>query len=86
MWQNRKLILDSTIRKMRFVKVETLGLMQQFKSMDNSSQNTDQLKSYASATAKTGQMKFPFDGVVWGDELFSMSADVESACLKGVSQ
>jgi tetratricopeptide (TPR) repeat protein len=78
-WVNRKQILDSAIRKMRFVKVEFISMMRRFASKVK--QKSDRVTTYKAAPKRKGQIEFPFDGVVWGDELFNMTAEVRSLCL-----
>lgn len=79
-WSNRKQILDSAIRKMRFVKVEFISMMRRFAHKMNP--NSDKIRTIKAASKKKN-LEFPFDGIIWGDELFKMTAEVKSLCLSG---
>lgn len=81
-WLNRKQILASVIKKMRFVKIEYISLLRKFSNQ--LAINTDSVSVYNAATAKTNQIDFPFDGLIWGDEPFQLSAQVRSLCLRGI--
>ena len=65
-WKNRELVLKEAIRKMRFVKVETMSqlneLMAERKTAPNSEGDT--ISRVSSAVAKNNEVIFPFDGVV----------------------
>jgi tetratricopeptide (TPR) repeat protein len=82
-WINRKLILKETIRKMRFVKVEYISLMRRIQRRLAKSKNIDSVSTFKSAPVKNNELKFSFDGVYFADELFNLTADVKSLCLKG---
>ena len=79
-WANRKRVLEAAIRKMRFVKVEFISMMRRFANKINP--QSDKIRTIKAAPAK-GNIEFPFDGIVWGDEVFNMTAEVKSMCLSG---
>jgi hypothetical protein len=90
-WKNDKSILTEAIRKMQFVKVE---LMSQLRA---AAQNVDVIQTAAAAPARSdqaaapvakiaveeGAVAFPFDGVMWPDEMFKLRSAAQSRCLKG---
>lgn len=92
-WKNKQALLTSTIRKMRFVKVEAMTQIRSFaalakanaknkKEESTSSSQSDRVKIAQAAQLK-GKIIFPFDGVVWPDELFNLYSNAETECLKG---
>ena len=44
------------------------------------SANTDAVSNLSAANVRTNQMAFPQDGIIWGDDLFNMTASVEDKC------
>ena len=82
-WSNRKKLLEQSIRNMRFVKIEYLSTMRRLKSKLALLNNKDSISTQLAARSKTDQIKFPYDGVVFGDELFNYSSDIKNLCLKG---
>jgi hypothetical protein len=84
-WKNDRITLNEAIRKMQFVKVELLSQVSEI--AQQKSPADDQIKlSAASATAgkkfnQEGQMVFPFDGVIWPDELFKLRSVTQGRCL-----
>jgi tetratricopeptide (TPR) repeat protein len=98
-WKNRKTVLTEAIRKMQFVKVELFSqvrtLARQSPSQSTPSgavsaleRETDsRLKSETQAALKKaadGELVFPFDGVVWPDELFKLTSVAQSRCQEKV--
>ncbi len=82
-WENRQKILDSSIRKMRFVKIEFISLMRRYAQKLEEKSGVDKVTTFAAASAKKNQLEFPFDGMAWGDEPFHLTAEVKSLCLAG---
>ena len=83
-WLNRYKILDSALYKMKFVRIELLSRMKAVsEGLQKQLADSDSVSLYQSATLKGNQMSFPNDGMLWGDELFNMSADVINQCIKG---
>lgn len=79
-WKNRNAILESALYKMKFVRVELLSRMRQFE-LNRPIANGDEVRVQLAATAKRGQLKFKNDGVLFGDELFHMTASIKNKCL-----
>lgn len=92
-WKNRSRILAEAIRKMQFVKVElysqvrTLAQSEEESSDARSSalqrETSDRLHSETQTMLKQasqGEQVFPFDGVVWPDELFHLTSVAQSKC------
>lgn len=78
-WSNQQAQLKEAIRKMRFVKVELMTQMQRYAQIEKFAAE-DQTK-----TAKLSDVDkqiYPFDGVLWPDELFALESLAETKCLK----
>ncbi len=84
-WKNRRSILDAAIYKMGFVRIELLSRMRAVAQGIKDSFTADEVSVYQAAPARESdnEMSFPNDGMLWGDELFRMSADVYNMCLQG---
>ena len=79
-WKNRELVLSEAIRKMRFVKVELMSQLNEFKEKNNVP-GSDKVSFVQSALQKNNQQVFPFDNIVWSDEMFNLYTEAESFCL-----
>jgi hypothetical protein len=79
-WENKLKIQDEAIRKMRFVKIELLSLINRL-AQESHNQNIDKVTTYNAAPKKSNQLEFPYDGLTWGDEVFHLSAQVTNQCL-----
>lgn len=85
-WENRAAILDSSLYKLRFVRIELLSRMRALaEGLKDQIPTKDMVKTYASAPVRRSQneMVFPHDGMLWGDEIFNMSAEVRNECIRG---
>jgi tetratricopeptide (TPR) repeat protein len=85
-WINRQKILESSLYKMKFVRIELLSRMRAVaEGLKGRIPGQDVVKNYQAAAVKTSknQLVFPNDGMLWGDELFSMTGDVKNLCIKG---
>ena len=83
-WKNRKTLLETALYKMNFVRVELLSRMRQYE-LNRPIANGDEVRVQNAATAKRNQLKFKNDGVLFGDELFHMSASITNKCHFGSS-
>ncbi len=81
-WINRKTLLETALYKMQFVKIELISRMRQIE-MNMKIAGSDEVSQQSAATVRNNQLSFPYDGVLWGDELFHMSASIKNKCLKG---
>lgn len=79
-WKNRKTLLETALYKMKFVRIELLSRMRQF-DLNQPIANSDEVRVQLAATAKKDQLKFKNDGILFGDELFHMTAKVKNKCL-----
>lgn len=86
-WLSAKTELNEGIRKLRFVKVELLSQARKYRERlaANGARTAD-----ASAAARTdageiarAPQSYPFDGVIWPDEIFSLQALAEMRCPGG---
>jgi len=80
-WKTDKLTLQESIRKMQFVKIELLSQVSQVESL-TSKQATpaDTIQAAKNKINDQGDQSFPFDGVVWPDELFKLRAVTDGQC------
>ena len=83
-WVNRHKIFNSAFYKMKFVRIELLSRMKAVaEGLKPQSADEDEVKMYQAARLKGNQISFPNDRMPWGDELFSMSAEVINQCIQG---
>ncbi len=92
-WKNQRTLLSEAIRKMQFVKVELMSQVRELSEIQAAqaqsqvsavSGATDEIR-LTSAAALQGEkdaIGFPFDGVIWPDELFRLRSVAEGVCLK----
>ncbi len=86
-WRNRKKILEETLYKMSFVRVELLSRVRAFRRgvgrevLTGQASGQDQIQFYSAAPARGNRLVFPADGHLWGDELFNMDARVKNGCF-----
>ena len=80
-WNNRRSVLREAVRKMRFVKVETISQLNDIgESMGL--REGDRVSMVNSALKRGGgQQVFPFDEILWSDEMFNHYAEAENFCL-----
>ena len=85
-WKNREIVLSETIRKMKFVKVEAMTQMHAIakKSDLYDKSRGDQVSTVQAARTdlSNDKLSFPFDGVLWSDELFTMRSAAKNYCLQ----
>ena len=87
-WKNRAHALQEAIRKMKFVKVEYLSQLRMLARKTPAPSvpivaqpDSIQLSSASSVRRDEGEIVFPFDGVIWNDELFRLRSLAQSKCL-----
>lgn len=87
-WRNRERALSEAIRKMQFVKVELLSQLRYFSKLHQSPSKAvasedakNKERSKTDPLASSGERSFPFDGVVWPDELFKLRSFAMGQCL-----
>jgi len=84
-WKNREYVLDRAILKMRFVKVETLSQVRLANaSLEKLAQkgNGDTVSNKLGAREKSDELRFPYDGVIWSDEMFRLRSATEDYCVR----
>lgn len=85
-WSNRGEILDSAVYKLKFVRIELLSRMRALaEGLKDQIPTKDMVQTYSSAPVRRSknEMTFPHDGMLWGDEIFNMNAEVRNECIKG---
>jgi tetratricopeptide (TPR) repeat protein len=82
-WKSDRTILQESIRKMQFVKVELLSQVGQMESLTKKDSNsTDRLNAAKNELNEKNEMSFPYDGVVWPDEVFKLKAVANGQCAE----
>jgi hypothetical protein len=81
-WKNRQVLIESTIKNLRFVKVEFLSQMRRLNKSISLKRQQDSVKTIASGREKSDRFSFPYDGVLFADELFHISSEVKDLCLR----
>ena len=78
-WRSYRFILQESIRKMQFVKVELMSQVSRLAQhrSDKKLKGNIKTKLIASRNSTT----FPFDGVVWPDEMFNLQSLTKGECL-----
>ncbi len=83
-WSNRKSLLEQSLRRMRFAKIEFLSTLRRYKDkLALVQKNEDKIKTVTSAIDKSDTLVFPYDGIIFGDELFNYYSKVEVLCMEG---
>lgn len=84
-WKADRLALQEAIRKMQFVKVELMSQLALAASGTVDalpvSQSSAVVRPPAKVESVQGQQVYPFEGVVWTDELFKLRSVVRGKCL-----
>ena len=78
-WRSRRFVLREAIHKMQFVKVEFMGQISKLavKKPDKKLRGNVKTKLVASKD----NVVYPFDGLVWPDEMFNLQSVTEGECL-----
>ena len=82
-WINRERILAEAIKKMKFVKIETMSQIRDL-TRKNITLGTGNTASDPLAKAND-RLVFPYDGVFWPDEVLNLKAKAQSLCLEKAS-
>lgn len=99
-WKNRKQILTEAIRKMQFVKVELFSQVRTLSRQTPAGTPSgavsalerdtgDRIKAETQGALKVAEgaeLSFPFDGVIWPDELFKLTSVAQSRCQEKVKR
>ncbi len=82
-WKNDRSTLQESIRKMRFVKVELLSQVSQLEGLTRKEAlPEDRTQAMKKKIEDHSEMSFPFDGVVWPDEVFKLKAVANGQCAE----
>lgn len=99
-WKDRKTILAEAIRKMQFVKVELFSQVRTLSRAASTAAPSGAVSALERDTAgriqaaaradlkkaSEGEQVYPFDGVIWPDELFKLTSVAQSRCQEKVKQ
>lgn len=92
-WKNQQASLTEAIRKMQFVKVEYMSQVRDFAQLEAGGHIGDSIQVTSAAPRDSraldsakGDIVFPFDGVIWADEMFKLRSVAQGKCMKGAAQ
>ncbi len=80
-WKNWHAAIEESIRKMKFVKVELLSQLTELTAKQGGTAPLEGGNTKVALQQEKDAVVFPFDGVVWNDEVFHLRAVTEGACL-----
>jgi tetratricopeptide (TPR) repeat protein len=81
-WKSDKSVLVEAIRKMQFVKVELLSQVgESTKLTEKNDLSPAKMAEGKEKITASGDQNFPFDGVVWPDELFKLRSVNQGQCI-----
>ena len=78
-WRSKRIILREAIHKMQFVKVEFMGQMSKLKAQNSRKKLRGNIKT--KLVASGNNVVYPFDGLIWPDEMFNLQSITEGECL-----
>ena len=78
-WRSRRVALKEAIHKMQFVKVEFMGQMSRLAVKKSDTKLRGNVKT--KLVAAKGSVIYPFDGLIWSDEMFNLQSVTEGECL-----
>ncbi len=90
-WKNQRTVLVEAIRKMQFVKVELMSQVRELSraAAEGRAPGTDAVALSRAAPVRKeevrreqGEISFPFDGVLWPDEMFKLRSLAQDRCLQ----
>ena len=78
-WRSYRFILQEAIRKMQFVKVELMSQVFRLARHRPNKKLKGNIKT--KLIASRNSITFPFDGVIWPDEMFNLQSLTKGECL-----
>ena len=78
-WRSYRVVLREAIQKMQFVKVEFMGQMSKLALRNPSEKLRGNIKT--KLVASNNSAIYPFDGLIWPDEMFNLQSVTEGECL-----
>ena len=78
-WRSRRYVLREAIHKMQFVKVEFMGQMSKLATRNPGKKLRGNIKT--KLVASNDSTIYPFDGLVWPDEMFNLQSVTQGECL-----
>ena len=78
-WRSRRFVLREAIHKMQFVKVEFMGQMSKLAVKNSDKKLRGNIKT--KLVASKDNVVYPFDGLIWPDEMFNLQSVTEGECL-----
>lgn len=85
-WGNDRIVLNEAIRKMQFVKVETLTQVRALAAQGGAPTDSISTSQAKSVSVDNAEIAFQFDGVIWPDELFRLRSNAQSKCLNMIKK
>ncbi len=82
-WKSDRATIQEAIRKMQFVKVEWLSQVSQLEGLEKKvAQKSDSNQQPQNNPSIQAELSFPYDGVVWPDEVFKLRAVTNGQCAE----
>jgi hypothetical protein len=82
-WKSDRATIQEAIRKMQFVKVEWLSQVSQLEGLEKKvAQKSDSNQQPQNNPSIKAELSFPYDGVVWPDEVFKLRAVTNGQCAE----
>jgi len=82
-WKSDRATIQEAIRKMQFVKIELLSQVSQIEGLTKKDEKNSDVANAAKADpTNQGDLSFPYDGVVWPDEVFKLRAVTNGQCAE----
>ena len=78
-WRSRRMVLREAIHKMQFVKVEFMGQLSKLATQKSNKKLRGNIKT--KLVASNDSFVYPFDGLIWPDEMFNLQSVTEGECL-----
>ena len=78
-WRSRRIVLREAIHKMQFVKVEFMGQLSKLGTQKPKKKLRGNIKT--KLVASNDSFVYPFDGLIWPDEMFNLQSVTEGECL-----
>lgn len=85
LWKNREILLAEAIKKMKFVKIETMTQVQDVAYNKREVGKGTVASKPLTSKETNGKLVFPYDGVFWPDEVLNLRSEAKSFCLKKAS-
>lgn len=86
-WRNERAIAEANVKRMRFVKLAWMSIHRSLNAKKEQMHN-DSISSVSAHPIRVekNQQFFPYDGVVWSDEIFRLRSSFADRCHGGIAK